>query len=380
MTAQQKAATEPAQEAPPLALQGMSVVAEWLGLSTAALSGGMKRNDGWPRAAGTITPGRKGEDNPDRGWLPDSKDRWLAWHASWPGRGSRTELEAAEDDTVTLECAGHAGVAAWLGILPGALHQAMRRYPDGIPGATITISPGRSRDDGLDKGWAEDKRPEWEAWRALQPGRGGGNHSGPRKARTRQTAVPVRRLDLDAVNRLASDLVRELEEGVLTYDLPYQRGQVWSAGKRMELIRSWLGGVPIQSLVINDRTAAAWTDRTGKPGGDDPLRAVVDGKQRLTTARLWFGNKLAVPATWFPADDVEATVDTDDGPYVTWEGLSRAARRAMESGMAVFTVTTAQVGDLKAEAAMYRRVNGAGSRHTRDDLARAGAVAAGTAR
>ena len=57
------------------------------------------------------------------------------------------------------------------------------------------------------------------------------------------------------------DVVRFWEkEGVLLLSPPYQRGIVWGETRQRNLIKSILLGIPIPSIIINDRAAASWPD------------------------------------------------------------------------------------------------------------------------
>ena len=156
----------------------------------------------------------------------------------------------------------------------------------------------------------------------------------------------------------------------MVIDPPYQRGPRWSTDQRIDLMRSWLQGAPIPAVVLNERCHAAWRR-------DDPQMqinyAVVDGRQRLETALAWQDGRLAIPASWLPADWVHTIEHTDDGPYVRATGLHQPRRiaRVME-----LPCVRAQVGTVAAEAALYPLVNGAGTPQSTRDLARAAAIAA----
>lgn len=139
---------------------------------------------------------------------------------------------------------------------------------------------------------------------------------------TYQTTEPVTDLRMEISGRSLGEIVRWIQEGDATYDLPYQRGAVWTDEQRIMLILSTLSGTPIPALIINDRPQRMWFDADG---GRLPIYAVIDGKQRLTTWRMFKENQLPVPASWFDPAEVEATEDTDDGPYVRYSGLTRPA-------------------------------------------------------
>lgn len=178
---------------------------------------------------------------------------------------------------------------------------------------------------------------------------------------TRQTAAPLVRVPVSTFNRRADDLARSLHNGDIDLNPPYQRGAVWTEDQKQALIFSLLSGLPIPTIIVNDR-------------GDGPL-IMIDGKQRLTAVAAWFDGELAVPASWFPADEVNAPTDTDDGPYVTFTGLTdRGKARASRMVLPVGEVALPTV---EAEANVFLLVNGQGTPQTDADMARAARVAEG---
>ncbi len=195
---------------------------------------------------------------------------------------------------------------------------------------------------------------------------------------TRQTTAPIERLNLQDSYRTARELARMVEDGLMTLDAPYQRGSVWSVSQRIALVRSWLSGTPIPSIIVNDRANGRWAAANGgrHPGmTGEPVYAVIDGKQRLETALAWFGGRLAVPATWFPLDDVNHAVVTADGLYVRYTGLSDGMQRHMSIGGAMLPMAEAKVESVQAEAEIYLRVNGYGTPQEAADLDRARRIA-----
>ena len=97
-------------------------------------------------------------------------------------------------------------------------------------------------------------------------------------------------------------------EDCLELHAPYQRGSVWTVQQRQLLIKSFLLGVPVPTVIVNDRYSAGFV---GEDGVADVRYAVVDGKQRVETILAWFADELAVPASWFPRDHLEGVVETD---------------------------------------------------------------------
>lgn len=191
--------------------------------------------------------------------------------------------------------------------------------------------------------------------------------------KTRQTSAPLYEHSLGDQFREAHGLVGLLREGSMSYDLPYQRGDVWTLDQRIGLVRSWLQGLPVPAIVVNNR------------GYDQQLTyAVIDGKQRLTTARMWFDGEFAVPASWFEAGHVADPYDiatdpavdeyADTGLYVRFTGLTPVGRRRL-ARRARFPFAEAHVATVEEEAALYLLLNGGGTPHTEADLARAEHVA-----
>lgn len=178
---------------------------------------------------------------------------------------------------------------------------------------------------------------------------------------TRQTSAPLKPQHLSARNGSARELARFVQDGDLILDAPYQRGSVWTEDQRVALIKSWILGVPIPAVTLNDR---------------DYRFYAVDGKQRIETAVAWFAGDLAVPASWFPSDVVENTVDTDDGEYVTHKGLVDS-ERTHQGMMWTLAVVEGKLPTEADEAALYLLVNGGGTAQTDADMANAVRIAAG---
>lgn len=194
---------------------------------------------------------------------------------------------------------------------------------------------------------------------------------------TRQTTAPLEHVNLNATNRSARELASMVADGYINLDPPYQRGAVWTLDQRIGLVRSWLTGVPIPALIINNRTSAWWKDTAVydvRVSG--PEMAVVDGKQRILCAVAWFGGEFAVPASWFLSEYVERTEDTDDGPYVRYTGLTVVGRRLM-ANRAFLPVAEGTLPTQQAEAEVYLLVNGGGTPQTDADMANAARVVKG---
>lgn len=154
---------------------------------------------------------------------------------------------------------------------------------------------------------------------------------------------------------------------------PYQRGDVWTDDQRVALVRSWLTGV----VIMADRSTYAWKQAHGGVSpldSGEPMYAVIDGKQRITTAIKWYSGELAIPASWLEPEWVETTEDTEDGPYVRYTGLTVIGQRKV-ARIADLQVAEAQPTTLE-EAAVYLLVNGGGAPQTEADTTNATNVAA----
>jgi hypothetical protein len=191
---------------------------------------------------------------------------------------------------------------------------------------------------------------------------------------TRQRTAPIVHLGMNALNVPVESLVFQLAKGRMTLDTPYQRGPVWTIEQKTGLIESLCMGIPIPAIIRNNRMSSAWTRANGHLPADSPGYAVIDGKQRLLTLVAWHFNKLAVPASWFPANQVAQTETYDDGPYVKYSGLTELGQRTWDN-RAALPVAEAQLPTLAEEARVYGLVNGAGTAQTAEDMARAAAIA-----
>jgi hypothetical protein len=196
---------------------------------------------------------------------------------------------------------------------------------------------------------------------------------------TFQTDAPLEHRSLGATNRFAEFFVRNVQSGHMLLDPPYQRGDVWTIEQRMGLVRSWLQGVPIPAVIINDRCSPTWFAANPQDRANPVYAyAVIDGRQRIQTAIDWFAGELLVPVSWFPVKHVETTEQTSDGPYVRYTGLTQVGQRFAENHC-VLPCAEGRVATVEQEAEIYLLVNGAGTPQTQADLDRAARVADGGA-
>ncbi|MGC4808744.1 DUF262 domain-containing protein [Micromonospora sp. DT233] len=186
---------------------------------------------------------------------------------------------------------------------------------------------------------------------------------------TRQTTSPLATLPIGFSIWSIYEYTERIRRGEMILDAPYQRGRRWTDDQRIALMRSWLQGVPIPAVVLNDRTAAAW--HASDPDAHTTY-AVIDGRQRLETALAWQDGDLAIPASWLPADWIRLAEDSDDGPYVRVTGL-RTPRRITR--LMDLPCVRARVDTVADEATIYQLINGTGTPQTDADLHRAALIA-----
>ena len=149
----------------------------------------------------------------------------------------------------------------------------------------------------------------------------------------------------------------------------YQRDHVWTTEQRIELVKSWIMGVPVGAVVINDRTGAAWRESTGIDVYETgKLWAVVDGKQRIETARMWFEGELRVPRAWFDEDEIDA-LGSPSG-MVSYRGLSEVTRR-LQGNRFQLPVVEARLPSPQEEAQLFLLLNGGGTAQTPEVMERA---------
>lgn len=185
---------------------------------------------------------------------------------------------------------------------------------------------------------------------------------------------PLVHRNMSGTNRGMRDLTRQIDDGGLDLNPPYQRGYVWTLEQRVNLVRSLLLGVPVAALVLNRRGSnAAWRRNEGDPG--EVWYACIDGKQRLTTMHMWWRGEFAIPADWLERRMHGAGHDL---AMVTVRDLSDVGRRFMDN-RCMIPVAEASLGSLAEEAEVYGLINSAGSAQTQEDLDRARKHARGAA-
>lgn len=134
----------------------------------------------------------------------------------------------------------------------------------------------------------------------------------------------LKRMSLYASNRPVDVIRFWRDENYLDLNAPYQRGDVWGKKRRVNLIRSVILGVPIPSIVINDRMKAGWKK-------DDFSIIVIDGKQRITSILMFLDSELEVPGDWFGM--TEDVVTFDKLPIVNQRNFKGAALAFSEGAL-----------------------------------------------
>lgn len=201
------------------------------------------------------------------------------------------------------------------------------------------------------------------------------------------TPAPLPELQLQNHTWTVDYWTIEAMRGEFDLTAPYQRDDVWTIEKRQSLIRSLLMGLPIGSITYAD------LGRDHAPG-----YRIVDGKQRITTLRMFIDDEFSVPGHWFRADHL---LDGEAGRNMpaTFSDLSRYGQRHLKGrqlpGLEFRSCT--QVTEkpdgfgtgtdrfnfrkrtpdemLQAEAELYLLVNFGGVAQTDDDQTRARKVA-----
>lgn len=195
---------------------------------------------------------------------------------------------------------------------------------------------------------------------------------------TRQTNSPLFHRNMEVSTRSVREMWSMVKIGEIDMSPPYQRGDVWTLDQRISLIRSWLEGNPTGSVVLSNRDQAEWRRCSGDVDlKGEPFLALVDGKQRVTTAAQWLGGDLSVPASWFDPSWVETTEGTTDGPYVRFPDLTAKGQRLFKS-RAMFSVFEYKGAScVQDEADLYLLLNGGGTPQSVEDMSQAQKISKG---
>jgi hypothetical protein len=132
----------------------------------------------------------------------------------------------------------------------------------------------------------------------------------------------------------------------LVMDQSYQRGDVWSDEQRLMLVKSLMMGLPMNAIYVNRRSES------------DANVYVIDGRQRLTTLRMFVSGELTFPAKWIPAAERAVAGDT-----LTFSQLSR--RWQLKLRRSVVAVYETRLVSEAEEAELFLLLNHAGVPHAR---------------
>lgn len=148
--------------------------------------------------------------------------------------------------------------------------------------------------------------------------------------------IAVNRLGLTQASKPIDFFVHYADE--LDLDPPYQRGDVWGVTRQKNLWFSILSGVPIPSIILNNRLDDSFDGPTHLSYG------VIDGKQRITAILGFLQDRFSVPGDWFTS-----SVD------VYYSDLDQALRRRL--GNMPIATTEAKLPSLNAEKQVFDLVN-----------------------
>jgi uncharacterized protein with ParB-like and HNH nuclease domain len=155
----------------------------------------------------------------------------------------------------------------------------------------------------------------------------------------------IRRLNLQQYNRPLDVVQHWGEHDRLLMSPPYQRGDVWGPIRQRNLIQSILRGIPIPSIITNDRSkSGTWSeDLMWK-------MAVIDGKQRLTAILKFLNNELRVPAEWFDSEEKHPSTG-----MLSFSLLSQAQQRRIQNTPIAFS--EGSLRSLEEEREVFELVN-----------------------
>lgn len=174
--------------------------------------------------------------------------------------------------------------------------------------------------------------------------------------------LPPQRLELWQRNWTIDQLLHWQQRGVLYLDAPYQRGVVWSPERQRKLIFSVIIGLPIPSLIANDRSRAEYKE-PGSTANQREGYTIIDGKQRATALLAFLRSELKVPREWFEPRNLACT---HMERQVAFSDLTIGAQRRFEGrGLAV---TETCLDSLEKEQAVFDLVNFGGVPQGQSDL------------
>ena len=160
-------------------------------------------------------------------------------------------------------------------------------------------------------------------------------------------------VQLQTSTRRYREMTRLLDDGEISADAPYQRGHVWGAQRKENLIRSLTMGLPTGGIFLNVRDLM------------QPMM-LIDGKQRLSAIAGWYRGEFAVPADWFPEEFLPA----GHAPAVRFPDLTAVGQRLWENRATVAVHETQLTGPdaEQQERALFDLINFGGVAQGDTDL------------
>ena len=145
--------------------------------------------------------------------------------------------------------------------------------------------------------------------------------------------------------------IRFLEGGLETWNIdtnpPYQRGHVWTDEQRSAFLGYWLQGGTVPTLW-------AWEPPSKKEDSGEARPELIDGKQRLTALLMWWHNEIAANV---------------DGQMI----FARDTNKRFRSHHMI-KLTFVRLESRADVIRFYLRLNGGGTPHLPEELARVKAL------
>lgn len=163
--------------------------------------------------------------------------------------------------------------------------------------------------------------------------------------------MALTRLTLESANTALRTLLNDSE---FLLDPPYQRGLVWGVERKRKLIRSLLMGIPVGTIIVNDRQKHydAFME-AGYSLDEAYAMSVIDGKQRITAIRDFYDNRFSIPAHWL--DESHITDAARNHDEITYADMTPLGQRVFK--MLPISITTASVDSVAAEAEIFDLIN-----------------------
>lgn len=172
-----------------------------------------------------------------------------------------------------------------------------------------------------------------------------------------QTSGPLERLVRNNYHLNVRSLVDWAQRHYVDFDPPYQRQAVWGVRRRQRLIMSLLRQLAVGGITVNKRG-----EKFSAPGfvpGKSAAFAVIDGKQRWQTLRMFIDSELAVPRSWWAPEELTGTSEASaDGPVVRYSQLSRQGQFRFDALALPFDEM--YLDSLEAEEEVFRLLNTGG--------------------